>query len=55
MPHLQVIALLEQGYNNYSAGTALKDAVDALLEAGNPTSKPGPATLMLGNGVWEVR
>lgn len=45
--------LLESGASLYRAGSELGPAVEALIEE-NPTSEPGPDTLSLGQGTWEV-
>ncbi len=49
----QVEELLQAGTSLYRAGPEVGPAIDALI-AENPTADPGPATLRLGQGTWEV-
>ena len=51
--HVQVDALLDQGSSLYSPAVGMKDAIQHLIQ-GNPTPEPGPATLSMGQGTWEV-
>ena len=49
----QVDELLQSGTSLYRAGPEVGQAIDALI-AENPTAEPGPATLRMGQGTWEV-
>lgn len=49
----QVEELLQAGTSLYRAGPEVGPEIDALI-AENPTADPGPATLRLGQGTWEV-
>ena len=49
----QVEELLESGASLYRAGSELGPAMKALIKE-SPTADPGPATLRLGQGTWEV-
>ena len=51
---MQVDQLLEQGSSLYSPAPDMKAAMEDLMQH-NPTPSPGPATLELGQGTWEVR
>lgn len=44
---------ISQGASLYTAAPELKGAIESLIEE-NPTVSPGPATLELGQGIWEV-
>lgn len=50
---LQVEELLESGASLYRAGSEFGPAMKALINE-SPTADPGPATLRLGQGTWEV-
>lgn len=49
----KVEELLQSGASLYKEGPEVGPAIDALI-AENSTADPGPATLRLGQGTWEV-
>ncbi|CAL8471769.1 g11311 [Coccomyxa elongata] len=49
----KVEELLQSGTSLYRAGPEVGPVIDSLI-AENPTADPGPGTLRLGQGTWEV-
>lgn len=52
-PPRQVLAMLARTTSKYEAGPAMEEAVQRLILT-NPETKPGPASMRLGQGTWEV-
>lgn len=51
---LQVLCLLDAGHDNYNQGN-LKAETEALLASKSGSQQPGPDTLRLGQGCWQVK
>ena len=51
---LQVVRLLNAGHDNYNQGN-LKGEMEALLASKSGSQQPGPDTMRLGQGCWQVK
>ena len=51
---LQVLSLLAAGHDNYNQGN-LPGEMEALLASKSGSQQPGPDTMRLGQGCWQVK